>query len=149
MSERGTLRLHLWPEAYGVATLSEVPELTAWLLPEGPPVSLVVGHGEISVLAPETVIDALGDAIASHDRGWRALTFDAVFPLSTIGLLAAAARALAEVGVPVMVFSSRETDHFLVPGKHVGRTLAALGQARLDRFVSLEGRSRDLPSAPK
>jgi hypothetical protein len=137
MSERGTLRLHLWPEAYGVATLSEVPELTAWLLADGPPVSLVVGHGEISVLAPETVIDALGDAVAGHDRGWRALTFDAVFPLSTIGLLAAAARALAEVGVPVMAFSSRETDHLLVPGKHVGRALAALGQARLGRFVSL------------
>jgi hypothetical protein len=135
VSEPKSLRVHLWPEQYGVATLRDVPALTSWLLPDGPPVSLVVGHGEVSVLAPETVIDAFGDAVTRHDRGWRALTFDAVFPLGTIGLLAAASRALAEVGVPVMVVSSHETDHVLVPEKHVGRALCALGQARLERFV--------------
>ena len=135
MAEHRTLRVHLWPEPYGVATLSMVPEITSWLLPDGPPVSLVVGHDEVSVLAPESVIDALGDAVARHDRGWRALTFDAVFALSTIGLLAAATRALAEVGVPVMVFSSHETDHLLVPAAQIGRTLAALSQAKLERFV--------------
>ena len=136
MREHETMRLHLWPETYGVATLGAVPALTAWLLPDGPPIALVVGHDEVSVLAPEGVIDALGDAVTRHDRGWRALTFDAVFPLSTIGLLAAASRALAEVGVPVMVFSSHETDHLLVPAKQLGRTLAALGQAKLERFVT-------------
>jgi hypothetical protein len=137
MHERGTLRVHLWPEAYGVATLREVPALTSWLLADGPPVALVVGHGEVSVLAPDTVIDAFGDAVTRHDRGWRALTFDAVFPLGTIGLLAAASRALAEVGVPVMVFSSHETDHVLVPDTQIGRALMALGQAQLGRFVSV------------
>ena len=128
--------MRLWPDAYGVATLSGVPAIASWLLPEGPPVSLVVGHGEVSVLGPETVIDALGDAVVRHDRGWRALTFDAEFPLAMIGLLAAATRVLAEVGVPGMAFSSHATDHLLVPEKHVGRALAALGQARLDRFVA-------------
>jgi len=136
MGEHGTFKVHLWTEPYGLATLSGVPALTSWLLPEGPPVSLVVGHGEVSVFGPESVIDALGDAVVRHDRGWRALTFDAVFPLTTIGLLAAATRALAEVGVPVMAFSSHATDHLLVPGKHIGRALAALGQARLERFVT-------------
>ena len=136
MAEHRTLRVHLWPEPYGVATLSIVPEITSWLLPDGPPVSVVVGHGEVSVLAPDTVIDAFGDAVARHDRGWRALTFDAVFPLGTIGLLAATSRALAEVGVPVMVFSSHETDHVLVPAQQIGRALMALGQARLERFVA-------------
>ena len=135
MVENRTLRVRLWPEPYGVATLGVVPEITSWLLPDGPPVSVVVGHGEVSVLAPESVIEALGDAVARHDRGWRALTFDAVFALSTIGLLAAATRALADVGVPVMVFSSHETDHILVPGSQIGRTLSALGQARLERFL--------------
>ena len=128
--------MRLWPEPYGVATLREVPEITSWLLPDGPPVSLAVGNGEVSVLAPESVIDALGDAVARHERGWRALTFDAVFPLATIGLLAAATRVLADVGVPVMAFSSHDTDHLLVPGKQIGRALSALGQARLERFVA-------------
>jgi len=136
MVEREVLRVRLWPERYGIATLAAVPAITSWLLPEGAPVSLVAGHGEVSVLAPETVVDALGDAVTRHDRGWRALTFDAEFPLATVGLLAAATRVLAEVGVPVMAFSSHATDHLLVPERHVERALAALGQARLERFVS-------------
>ena len=68
-------------------------------------------------------------------EGWRAFTVEAVLPLETIGLLAVASRALAEVGVPVMVFSSHDTDHFLVPGKLLGRALAALNQAGLERFL--------------
>ena len=67
--------------------------------------------------------------------GWRALTVEAVFPLATVGLLAVVSRALADVGVPVMVFSSHDTDHFLVPDEHLGRALAALSQARLERFL--------------
>jgi hypothetical protein len=49
--------------------------------------------------------------------------------MATIG------RALADVGVPVMVLSSHDTDHFLVPGDLLGRALAALGQTRLDRIL--------------
>jgi hypothetical protein len=34
-----------------------------------------------------------------------------------------------------MVFSSHDTDHFLVPEKLLGRALAALGAADLERFL--------------
>ena len=50
--------------------------------------------------------------------------------------MATVGRALAEVGVPVMVLSSHDTDHFLVPGGLLGRALAALGQTRLDRILA-------------
>ena len=130
------LRLHLWPELYGVARLRALPGGVEALRREGPPVALIAGHDEVSLLAPEAVIDALGDLVERHDRGWRALTFDAVFDLTTVGVLAVIARALASVDIPVMVISSHDTDHVLVPGARIGHALAALGQIDLGRFVA-------------
>jgi hypothetical protein len=130
-----TLRLRLWPEPFGVARLRSLPDPAGLLRPDGPPVMIFAGHGEISVLAPEAAIDALGDLVERHERGWRALTLDAVLDLSTVGLLAAAARALASVEIPVMAFSSHDTDHLLVPAAQVGRAVVALGSAGLERFL--------------
>jgi hypothetical protein len=131
-----TIGVRLWPQVYAVARLRAVPTFFATLPPEGAPVALIVGHDEVSLLAPEDLVREYS-AIADDVRnGWRALTLEAVFPPGTVGLLAVAASALAEVGVPVMVFSSHDTDHFLVPGEMLGRALAALNQARLGRFLA-------------
>lgn len=130
------LRLHMWPEPYGVARLRSLPGRADLLRRDGPPVALIAGHDEVSLLAPEALIDALGDLVERHDRGWRALTFDAVFDLTTVGVLAIIARALASVDIPVMVISSHDTDHVLVPGARIGHALAALGQIDLARFVA-------------
>ncbi len=133
-----SLRLHLWPEPFGVARLSALPASGDAIRSAGPPVALIGGHDEISLLAPESVIDGLGEIVEQHDRGWRAVTFDAVFSLATVGLLAAASRALAEIGIPVMVISSHDTDHLLVPGARLGQALAALSQARLEKFLRVK-----------
>jgi uncharacterized protein len=130
-----TLRYRLWPEPYGIARLRSLPSETHLLRREGPPVAIIAGHDEVSVLAPEAVIDSLGELVERHDRGWRALTLDAVFELTTVGLLAAVARTLASVDIPVMVVSTYDTDHLLVPGARLGHALAALGQIDLERFV--------------
>jgi hypothetical protein len=126
--------LRLWPQPYAVARLRAVPEPFPRLSAADPPVALIVGHDEVSVLAPEGMVRELGALVERSSEGWRALTLEAVFPLGTVGVLAAASRTLAEVGVPVMVFSSHDTDHFLVPGPLLERTLAALHQARLERY---------------
>lgn len=49
-------------------------------------------------------------------------------------LVAAAAQALAEVEVPFLVFSGKERVDFFIPQEKFGRALAALRQARLERF---------------
>jgi len=122
-----TVGVRLWPQIYAIARLRSVPV---------PFPSLIVGHDEVSLLAPEELVrryEAIADDVS---RGWRALTLEAVFPPGTVGLLAVAGRALADVGVPVMVFSSHDTDHLLVPADTLGRALAALNQARLGRFLA-------------
>jgi len=133
-ADSGKLRVTLWPQAYAVARLRAVP-VGLPLDPDGPPVAVLVGGGEVSLLAPEEVVDR-PDVDAEHvSRGWRAITLDLVLPLDTVGVMATIGRALADVGVPVMVLSSHDTDHFLVPGDLLGRALAALGQTRLDRIL--------------
>ena len=131
--------LRLWPQPYAVARLRAVPDPLPRLSAAGAPVALIVGHEEVSLLAPEDTVRELGTLVERASNGWRAFTLEAVFPLDTVGILAAASRTLAEVGVPVMVFSSHDTDHFLVPGSLLGRTLAALHQARLERFFPAAG----------
>jgi hypothetical protein len=127
--------LRLWPQPYTVARLLAVPDPLPRLSASGAPVALVVGHDEVSLLAPEEVVATLGPLVERESKGWRAFTVEAVLPLDTVGLLAVASAVLADVGVPVMVFSSHDTDHFLVPGVLLGRALAALGQADLERFL--------------
>jgi hypothetical protein len=127
--------LRLWPQTYAVARLLAVPDPLPRLASADAPVALIVGHDEVSLLAPEEVVQGLGALVERASKGWRAFTIEAVLPLETVGLLAVASRALADVSVPVMVFSSHDTDHFLVPGKLLGRALAALNQACLERFL--------------
>ena len=130
-----TLGVRLWPQVYAIAKLRAVPEPFPSLPPDGAPVAVVVGHDEVTLLAPEELVQSYSALVLDTMNGWRALTLEAVFPAGTVGLLAVASRVLAEVGVPVMVFSSHDTDHFLVPGEMLGRALAALNQARLGRFL--------------
>jgi hypothetical protein len=134
-SDGGRLRVTLWPESYAVARLRAVPADLP-VDPAGPPVGVIVGGGEVSLLAPEVVVDRPDVAVEHVSRGWRAITLDLVLPLDTVGVMATIGRALADVGVPVMVLSSHDTDHFLVPGDLLGRALAALGQTRLDRILA-------------
>jgi hypothetical protein len=130
--------LRLWPQPYAVARLLAVPDPLPRLSAADAPVALVVGHDEISLLAPEAVVQALGPLVERISGGWRAFSVEAVVPLGTVGLLAAASAALANVGVPVMVISSHDTDHFLVPGAFLGRAVAALNQARLERVLGAQ-----------
>ena len=127
--------IRLWPQIYAVARLREVPAAVPGSGACGPPVALIVGHDEVSLLAPEEVVQGVAASVEHVSGGWRALTVEAVFPLTTVGFLAAVSRALADVSVPVMVFSSHDTDHFLVPSEHLGRALAALNQVRLERLI--------------
>lgn len=124
------VRVTLWPPRYGVAALASLPPL-----PEpgagSPPLMVVQETNEITLAAPEEVLNALGSTVLRRSQGWRALTIEGVFPLEAVGVLAALTRALAEARVPVMAFSSFGTDHLLVPEAQLGRALAALAQVTL------------------
>lgn len=131
----GRLRLTVWPQRYGLASLSKLPEL-ANLVTDGAPLAVVVEARESTLLAPIAVLDVVAADAVRRDDGWRALTLDGELPLDAVGVLASLTRALAEASVPVVVFSSFGTDHLLVPEHLLDHALAALAQ------VTLPGRSR-------
>jgi hypothetical protein len=135
---RAAIGVRLWPQRYAIARLIAVPDPLPSPPAGGPPVALIVDHDEVSLLAPEEIVEAQGGLVERVAKGWRAITLDATFPLTTVGLLAVVSRALADVEVPLMVLSSYGTDHFLVPDEMLGRALAALNQARLHRFLPKE-----------
>lgn len=127
---RGCLRLRLWPQRYGVASVATIPVLASHAAGSSP-VILVVGEGEITLVAPEILLDTMGLEVMKRNDGWRALTLAGEFNLDAVGVLAVLTRVLAEARVPVMAFSSFATDHLLVPDKQLGRALAALSQVSL------------------
>ena len=131
---KGRVRLRLWPQPYAVARLAGLPVLPGDAAADDPPVCVVVGHGEVSLLAPETFVASCGAGVEASSEGWRAITLDAVFPLGVVGVLATVSEALAQVAIPVMTFSSHATDHLLVPGEQLGRALAVLNQTSLDKL---------------
>ncbi|MEP0774408.1 MAG: ACT domain-containing protein [Acidobacteriota bacterium] len=124
------MRFTLWPSRYGVAALASLPPLPGSDA-GSPPLMVVQEAAEVTLVAPEEVLDTLGSKVLRRSQGWRALTLDGVFPLEAVGVLAALTRALAEARVPVMAFSSFGTDHLLVPEGQLGRALAALAQVSL------------------
>ena len=133
MSSR--VRLRLWSEPLIIARLAGVPPAVPEATVDGPPICLLIGHGEVTLVAPRAVIEACGVAVEELSEDWRAITLDAVLPFTAVGVLAAASRVLSEVGVPVVVMSSFRTDHLLVPGRQVGRAIAALRHANLERYI--------------
>lgn len=131
------IRLELWPEPFAIVRLRTAPADLAAVQSGNAPVALVLAPGDITLMAPHSVVDALpAGLVEAGSREWRALTLDAEFPLDTVGVFAAVTRVLADVDVPVMGFSSHRTDHFLVPSALLGRALAALHNARLERFLT-------------
>jgi hypothetical protein len=126
--------VQLWPQSYTIAKLSAVPAMPATDLGSSP-VAVIVGAGEVTLIAPTETVEEQRELIVSASKAWRLLTLSTVFPLDTIGVLHAVSDAFADVGIPIMVLSSHDTDHFLVPEALVGRALAALNHVRLERFL--------------
>lgn len=124
------MRLTLWPPRYGVGRLPTAPTLE--MPGQGSaPVVLVATGGEMTLVAPETVLDALAGSLIQREDGWRLLTLAGEFPFETVGVLARLTRALAEARVSMMAYSSFSTDHLLVREAQLGRALAALAQVSL------------------
>ncbi len=138
----GRVRMHLWPEEYVVARLRSVPPSLPVSGPEGSPVSVTVGNGEVSLVAPAEVVATLADEVETSTPGWRMLTLDLQLPFEVVGLLAAVAAALAQVRVPVIAVSSHDTDHFLVPAAKLGVALAAISQVPLEGLAGLPAQPR-------
>ncbi len=134
MLRRG-LVLRLWPHPYEVARLRAAPGTRLPEVADGAPLALVVGADEVTLVAPAETVAALAELVVDSRTGWRVVTVEGSAGHRAAAMLAAASSALAEIDVPAFVFASFDRQHFLVPHRSLGRALAALHQARLERFL--------------
>lgn len=114
-------RLSLLPDRLIVCRL---PPTAAWpALPSTGFVSVTRTMDELSIVCPE------GWPIegAARAEGWRCLKLEGPFALTTSGILAPVAQALAAAGVSVLPIATYDTDYLLVRDTQL---TAALGAAR-------------------
>jgi hypothetical protein len=114
------------------------PETWIAILPEGSETPASFGQGSAFPLAdgvwlvPQGSLTGLAGPFKVLGEGLKKV--EVAGPWACAQLVAAAAQALADVEVPLLLVSGLQRVHFFVPEKKLGRALAALRQARLERF---------------
>jgi hypothetical protein len=97
------MRAYVWEQRYDVLSVSEAPPHAFAVVRDINGVTAVMEQGTYR-----------NDIVRKADLSWRIITLDAVLPFGMVGVLAQIATWLADVGIPLYVVSSFETDHFLV-----------------------------------
>lgn len=109
-------------------------------LPEHEPLLAAAGLGDNvralgggSFVVSEPGLQRLPGGTQVSVERWRRIAVRTAF--GHIEAVATACSALAEVGVPALVFAQATGFDLFVPQEKIGRALAALRQARLERFA--------------
>lgn len=139
MTERGASRLsaRLWPQVYGVVHLTGEGARAA-VAPEaesdGAPSFTLRRGDEVTLGSPLEQLSGAGFDTSSSGH-WRALALDGV-PADRMPLVLRDVTAvLHEVGTPVLTVTTGFELVLLLPEALLGRALAALAQARLERLL--------------
>jgi uncharacterized protein len=119
------------PERFVLAALApEERALVLRLLASvvAPFVNLVVEPNVITLVLPQPAWRELSPAFprARVVAPYRAISFDLDLPGDLVGFLAAATRALADAGVPILAVCGYTKDHLLVREADLGAALAGL-----------------------
>ena len=80
---------------------------------------------ELSVICAESAVPAATPA----ERGWRCLQVQGPLSFQQTGILAALTLPLADAHMPLLAFSTYDTDYLLVREQHLAAALATLEAA--------------------
>lgn len=108
------------PERLAIVRLAPEAALPAWAGGDWTTVSRT--RAELSIICAQSRVPA--DLRQERDK--IAFGIDGVVPMTTVGLLAALCRALAERSVPVFVVSTYDTDWLLVSAEYHASAMQAL-----------------------
>jgi hypothetical protein len=119
------------PERFVLAGLEpRERQVLARLLPgiAAPFVQLILEPDMLTLVLPEAEWRSIRPAFANAriQAPCRVITFDLDLPDDLVGFLAAASRALAAAGVPILAICGYTKDHILVREEYLGQSLAAL-----------------------
>ena len=118
------MKAKLHPERFAVVKTDEIPE----------DFFAVVKLSEVTAVVPESAVANL--KVKEAEYGFRLITFEVNLPFDTVGFISRISKALADAGIPILVYSSYHTDHILVKEDFVDRAIETL---RNIGFVVEEG----------
>ena len=98
--------------------------------------ALVVDKDEVTLLLREDVCEAFSERLRLAkvmEQTYRLITFDAVLEPDLVGFIARIGGALADAGIPVLVFAAYSRDHIFVPAESLSSAVDAL-QALKDDY---------------
>jgi hypothetical protein len=84
----------------------------------------ITDKDEITVIIDQGKVE--NNLLSEHEKGWKILTLDVVFPMDTVGILARISDVLAKRGISLMTISAYSRDHFLVREKDMPEVTEAL-----------------------
>ncbi|OGO38538.1 MAG: hypothetical protein A2W35_15990 [Chloroflexi bacterium RBG_16_57_11] len=124
MTTQTDLPLMILPERLAVCRLPAEAASPDWARP-GVLLAQVRTTDELSIVCNERYVPPEVRA----ERGWRAIQVQGPLEFSMVGVLAAMAVPLAQVGISIFVLSTFDTDFVLVKEDALDRAVNALTQA--------------------
>lgn len=82
------------------------------------------GKEKTSIIEESRIKDK--KSVIKAENGFKLITFDMVFPFTTVSFLAKVSKALADEKIPIFCISAYSTDHLLLKEKHLKKALTAL-----------------------
>jgi len=84
----------------------------------------ITDRDEITVIIDQSKLE--NNMASEHEKDWKILTLDVVFPLDTVGILARISDVLAKRGISLMTISAYSRDHFLIREEDMPEVIVAL-----------------------
>jgi hypothetical protein len=115
-----SLTLHLLAGNYAICKLpkdSPLPDL-----PKGKLLSVTWTDDELSIICSEEDVPKGSKTY----NGYRCLKLQGPFPADSVGILSSILQPLADAKIPIMAFSTYDTDYVMVPEVHLNHTVRVL-----------------------
>jgi len=120
------LTLSLLPHQYAVCRLDPNGHIPSWALIGDDFVSLTRTSNELSVVCMQENVPLENTKAV---RGWYCLKANGPFDFSVAGIHASLAIPLAEADISALSIATYDTDHLLIQGQDLERTIETLTKA--------------------
>lgn len=121
-SKKAGLALQACPYLFAVAKIAD-PSGIDWSVPW---TFVSSTPGELSVVCQEKALPASARPVS---YGWKMIRVTGKMPFDVVGVMASLSGALAREGIPLLAFSSYDTDFLFVKSVQCSRALEALEKA--------------------
>ena len=105
-------KAYIWPETFAYIKAKKI---------DSNAFANIVDKDEITVIIDQTKYNK--NNVINILKDWKLITLDIKFPITTCGVTAIIATALAKEKIPIMSIASYTRDHFLIRSKYINKAV--------------------------